>query len=209
MDAYEILRKRMITEQIEARGVRNPEVLNAMIKIPRHLFVLPEMKDYAYTDNSLPISNRQTISQPFIVAIMTEWLNVKKDHRILEVGTGTGYQTAILAELAQEVITMERISDLHLSAKERLTEMGYENIVYVLGNGYEGYPEKAPYDGILVTAAAPYVPKVLVNQLANGGRMIIPVGTLVQQLLLVEKDLKGHVTQTAFLDVRFVPMVES
>ena len=209
MDAYEILRKRMITEQIEARGVRNPEVLNAMIKIPRHLFVLPEMKDYAYTDNSLPISNRQTISQPFIVAIMTEWLNVKKDHRILEVGTGTGYQTAILAELAQEVITMERISDLHLSAKERLTEMGYENIVYVLGNGYEGYPEKAPYDGILVTAAAPYVPRVLVSQLANGGRMIIPVGTLVQQLLLVEKDLKGHVTQTAFLDVRFVPMVES
>lgn len=207
MDTYIDLRLNMVAHQIEARGVRNTAVLEALRKVPRHRFVSDEFIDLAYADCALPASNGQTISQPFIVGIMTEMLELKPGDRVLEIGTGTGYQSAILAELDVEVFTVERIPALYESAKIRLTEMGYEGITCILGNGYDGFAQSAPYDAIIVTAAAPFIPKALIDQLAPGGRMVIPVGTAVQELVLVTKASDGHVTEMPLLGVRFVPLV--
>jgi protein-L-isoaspartate(D-aspartate) O-methyltransferase len=181
-------------------------VLRAMRKVPRHLFLPPSQREFAYDDTPLPIGFGQTISQPYIVAYMTECLNPRKGQRILEIGTGSGYQAAVLAEIVESVYTIEIIPELGNSAAERLASMGYKNITVKIGDGYAGWKEHAPFDGILVTAGAESIPPPLVEQLKDGGRMIIPVGSpdLVQNLILVEKHGK-EVTTRNLIPVRFVP----
>jgi protein-L-isoaspartate(D-aspartate) O-methyltransferase len=184
-----------------------PRVLEALRRVPRHLFVPPEQQPYAYEDRPLSIGHGQTISQPFIVALMTELLHVHMDDKVLEVGTGSGYQAAVLAELASQVYTIEIIPDLAQSAGERLARL-YRNVEARAGDGYYGWPEAAPFDSIVVTAAASHIPPPLVQQLKPGGRMAIPVGSRfsVQQLVLVEKDEAGRVTTRQLLPVAFVPL---
>ncbi|GAB4335547.1 MAG: protein-L-isoaspartate(D-aspartate) O-methyltransferase [Calditrichia bacterium] len=198
-------RARMVEEQIVRRGVKDPRVLSAMRKVPRHLFVPPSHRSYAYADEPLPIGQGQTISQPYIVAFMTEQLRLTGDERVLEIGTGSGYQTAVLAELCDSVFTIEIIAQLGENARKTLDNLGYRNIVYRIGDGYAGWEEKAPFDAIMVTAAPPEIPQPLVRQLAEGGRMIIPVGTISQELILLEKK-NGQIKKTSVLPVRFVPM---
>lgn len=205
---HEAARERMVRYQLEARGITNPRVLDAMRKVPRHLFVPPERVHDAYSDHALPIGEGQTISQPYMVALMTQLLDPAPSHRVLEVGTGSGYQAAILAELANEVVTMEREEALSLRAREVLESLGYRNIIFVVGDGTEGYPPLAPYDGIIVTAGAPFVPQPLVEQLAPGGRLVIPVGHRYEQVLTVaEKDEQGrlHVSEHGYCV--FVPLI--
>jgi protein-L-isoaspartate(D-aspartate) O-methyltransferase len=197
----------MITHQIKARGIFNQKVLDAMMIVPRHLFVSEFLKDCAYDDCALRVSHGQTISQPYIVALMTSMINPNQNTKALEIGTGTGYQTAILAEICKEVVTIERIEALHQTAKERLKEMGYDNVKCILGDGYEGYPALAPYDVILVSACPEEIPELLVQQLAKGGRMALPVGADSQSLVLVTKDSDGAVTVENYLEVRFVSMI--
>lgn len=199
-------RHRMVKEQIEARGIKDRELLDVLRKIPRHLFVPPGLQQYAYSDKALATNFGQTISQPFIVARMTELLHLNKNHKVLEIGTGTGYQTVILAELVAEVYTMEIIPELHDTAKSNPVVNEYGNIHFIEGNGYDGYPPAAPYDAVIVTAAPAHLPGELVNQLAPGGRMVIPVGDNVQELQLVIKDENNAITITSILGVRFVPM---
>lgn len=183
-------------------------VLKAMLEVPRHLFVPQGAQDEAYENRPLAIGHGQTISQPYIVAIMTDLLKPKSAHRVLEVGTGSGYQAAVMAKLTGEVYTIEIIEPLALQAKERLEQMGYANVRVRTGDGYYGWQEHAPFDAIIVTAAASHVPPPLVKQLKPGGRMIIPVGSafMVQQLVLIEKDLAGEVKLKQILPVRFVPL---
>lgn len=200
-------RRNMILHQIIARRVDDGAVLDAMMVVPRHLFVPDDLQIYAYDDCALRISHGQTISQPYIVALMSSMVKADKSKRALEIGTGTGYQTAILAELCKEVVTIERIEGLYSSAKKRLEEMGYGNVECVLGDGYLGYPAKAPYDVILVSACPPELPETLVDQLAPNGRMAIPVGADSQFILLVSKDADGVVTIERDIEVRFVSMV--
>ena len=199
-------RQHMVRQQIEARGVKDPAVLAAMLKVKRHLFVPKNLAHSAYTDGPLPIGHQQTISQPFIVAYMTEVLRLKKADRVLEIGTGSGYQAAILAEIVDEVYSIEIIAALAASAESLLKELGYTNVTVKAGDGYQGWPEHAPFDAIIVTAAPPNIPQALVEQLKIGGRMVVPVGTLFQELLLIEKTADGIVTQN-LIPVRFVPMV--
>jgi protein-L-isoaspartate(D-aspartate) O-methyltransferase len=184
-----------------------PRVLEALRQVPRHLFVPPEQQAYAYEDRPLPIGHGQTISQPFIVALMTDLLDAQAGDRVLEVGTGSGYQAAVLAELASQVYTIEIIPDLARSAGERLARL-YRNVEARAGDGYYGWPEAAPFDSIVVTAAASHIPPPLVQQLKPGGRMAIPVGSRfsLQQLVLVEKDEAGRVTTRQLLPVAFVPL---
>jgi protein-L-isoaspartate(D-aspartate) O-methyltransferase len=184
-----------------------PRVLEALRRVRRHLFVPPEQQAYAYEDRPLPIGHGQTISQPFIVALMTDLLDAQTGDRVLEVGTGSGYQAAVLAELASQVYTIEIIPDLAQSAGERLARL-YRNVEARAGDGYHGWPEAAPFDGIVVTAAASHIPPPLVQQLKPGGRMVIPVGSRfsVQQLVLVEKNEAGRVTTRQLLPVAFVPL---
>lgn len=200
-------RRNMILHQIIPRGVDDEDVIGAMIQVPRHLFVPEDLQDYAYEDCALQTSHGQTISQPYIVALMTSMVKADKTKRALEIGTGTGYQTAILAELCSEVVTIERIEELHLSAKKRLKSLEYRNVKCILGDGYDGYTSKAPYDIILVSACPPDIPGALVDQLALGGRMAIPVGTEYQMLVLVTKELNGEISIERNIGVRFVPMV--
>lgn len=207
MDDYLLKRQNMITHQIKARGILNQIVLDSMMKVPRHLFVPEFLEECAYDDCALKISHGQTISQPYIVALMTSMINPDKNSKALEIGTGTGYQTAILAEICKEVVTIERIEGLHQTAKERLKDLGYDNVKCILGDGYEGYPSQAPYDVILVSASPEEIPEHLVQQLAPGGRMALPVGADSQYLVLVTKDIDGNVTVENFLEVRFVSMI--
>ena len=200
-------RLQMVREQIEARGIRNKPLLDVLLKVPRHLFVPLEIRHLAYTDHALLSYCGQTISQPYIVAKMTELLNLKPTHKVLEIGTGTGYQTAILAELASEVYTMEVIKSLSDQAQENLAPYHYDNIHFICGNGYHGYPKAAPYDAIIVTAAPPHVPDKLIEQLAPEGRMVIPVGSSYQILYLITKNEEGVVTEDPVFSVVFVPMV--
>jgi protein-L-isoaspartate(D-aspartate) O-methyltransferase len=195
----------MVAEQIEARGIRNPLVLDAMRLVPRHRFVPPELQDQAYRDSPLPIGHRQTISQPYIVALMTQLVAPKRSMKVLEIGTGSGYQAAILAECVQEVYTIEILPELGRQAAELLEELGYQNIHARIGDGYDGWPENAPFDAILVTAAPATIPQPLLDQLAIGGRLVIPVGEFHQDLLVVSRTETGfeRLTETA---VRFVPM---
>lgn len=186
----------------------SPAVLAALESVPRHRFVAANLQDVAYANRPLPIGQSQTISQPFIVALMTELLEPRPEHRILEIGTGCGYQAAILAQLVKEVFTVEIIEPLSEFARHMCcSELGYQNIHFKVGDGYKGWPEREPFDGIIVTAAAPEIPQPLIEQLKPGGRMVIPVGEMGghQSLKLVEKNLDGELSVSEKLDVAFVP----
>lgn len=203
---YEQARRNMVEYQIKARGIKDKRVLAAMLKVPRHLFVPEEMKDMAYRDEPLPIGYGQTISQPYIVAYMTEALKLRPEDKVLEIGTGSGYQTAILAELVRDVYTIEIIPELSERAQETLKNLGYTNIEFLIGDGSKGWPEKAPFDAILVSAAPAEVPPALVEQLQINGRLVIPVGTDSQELVLIKKTKKG-LEKTRLIGVRFVPLI--
>ena len=204
-------RNHMVKEGIENypyQPVRNPKVLKAMRRVPRHAFVPEEYQPEAYWNNPLRIGHSQTISQPFIVAHMTEMLELKPDHKVLEIGTGSGYQAAVLAELCNQVHTIEIIPPLGRQAEALLKELGYTNIHIRIGDGYEGWPEVAPFDRIIVTCAPDNIPQPLVDQLAIGGRIVIPVGkqNQTQYLVVVSKDRKGRISSKQLYPVRFVPM---
>jgi protein-L-isoaspartate(D-aspartate) O-methyltransferase len=205
----QVRRSRMIREQIASRGIKNSEVLRVMGEIPRHLFVPANVREQAYEDRPVPIGHGQTISQPFIVGFMTELLDVQSQHRILEIGTGSGYQAAILSKLAKEVFTIEIVPELAQSAEALFRRLGYKNIFVRSGNGYLGWPEASPFDRIILTAAPPEMPQVLIDQLKPGGRLLAPVGSSPanQQIVIVEKTKDGKVVERAVLPVRFVPMV--
>jgi protein-L-isoaspartate(D-aspartate) O-methyltransferase len=205
-DPWQPARRRMIDDQIRGRGVTNQAVLDAMRKVPRHLFVPPNLRDAAYDDGPLPIGQGQTISQPYIVAYMTEALGIRPGEHVLEIGTGSGYQAAVLAEIAREVYTIEIVPELADRARETLGGLGYKNVYVRTGNGYAGWPEKAPFPRIMVTAAPDEVPPALVEQLAPGGAMVLPVGTSFQEMTIVTKTAQGIARKTT-IPVRFVPMV--
>jgi protein-L-isoaspartate(D-aspartate) O-methyltransferase len=199
-------RQRMVQEQLMSRGVRDERVLAAMNKVPREEFVPQDSRAASYTDQPLPIGYGQTISQPYIVAFMTEQLRPKPSDRVLEVGTGSGYQAAILAELVAEVYSVEIVEPLAKNAEATLQRLGCKNVHVQIGDGYKGWPETAPFDAIIVTCAPDKVPQPLIDQLKDGGRMVIPVGDrFAQELYLLEKK-NGQLKQSATLPVRFVPM---
>ena len=217
-DPYKKQRDRMVATQIDWRGVRagrigvrDEAVLDAMLRVPRHEFVPKKHKSSAYADSPLPIGYDQTISQPYIVGFMTEMLKVKKEHKVLEIGTGSGYQAAVLAEIVDNVYSIEIIKELGKQVKTRLKRLNYKNVTVRIGDGYFGWEEHAPFDAIIVTAAADHIPPPLVRQLKPGGRMGIPVGGRfqVQNLLIVEKALDGTVTTRQVMPVRFVPLTRS
>ena len=197
----------MVKTQIKARGLENEKVLVAMTQTPRHLFVPHQFRLHAWADRPLPIGEGQTISQPYIVALMTDLLELKGNEKVLEIGTGSGYQAAVLSHLADEVYSME-IVRLHAdSSRNRLKRLGYENVFVKWGDGYRGWPMAAPFDRIIVTAAPPEIPAALVSQLKPGGLMVLPVGENYQQLKIVRKNVKGEVSIQDDIPVRFVPMV--
>jgi protein-L-isoaspartate(D-aspartate) O-methyltransferase len=205
-EPYAMQRSSMVREQIEARGVRDVRVLDALRRVPRERFVLPEAVGSAYADNPLPIGSGQTISQPYIVAVMTEAAAIAADSVVLEIGTGSGYQTAILGELAREVYSIEVIPALATRAASVLRELAYDNVHLKVGDGYAGWPEHAPFDAIVVTAAPPTLPEALRQQLKIGGRLVVPVGTDDQHLMLIRRTPDGF-TKQRLMGVRFVPMV--
>jgi len=202
---YDKMRNKMVEDQIEKRGVSDSKVLNAMRNVPRHEFVPDHLKKYAYADEPLPIGEDQTISQPYIVAYMTEYLNLEAGHKVLEIGTGSGYQAAVLAEIIDTVYTIEIVDVLATKANQTLERLGYENIFVKGGDGYKGWPEHAPFDAIIITAAPTKIPQPLLQQLKIGGHMILPLGDYSQELVLIEKR-KDDYKQEKLLPVRFVPM---
>jgi protein-L-isoaspartate(D-aspartate) O-methyltransferase len=206
---YLSMRRSMVSDQIEARGVRDPNVLEAMRTVPRHHFVPDNYTSEAYDDHPVPIGLGQTISQPYIVALMTELLQLEDTDTVFELGTGSGYQAAVASRIAQQVYTVEIYDQLAKAAAERLRNLGYDNILARSGDGYFGWKEKGPFDAIIVTAAADHIPPPLLNQLKNGGRLVIPLGNpfFVQQLVLVTKDTKGHIIEKPVIPVRFVPLL--
>ncbi len=210
-DRYTLDRQRMVDTQIRARGVRDERVLEVMSHVPRHLFVPAGSRSLAYEDTPLLIGQGQTISQPYIVALMTAEIHPRPEMRVLEIGTGSGYQAAVLSRLVKEVYSIEIVPELAAEATTRLKDLGYDNVRVLRGNGYLGWPNQAPFDAILVTAAPEDIPPALVEQLAPGGRMVIPVGPVgaIQSLLLIEKDESGRVHQSSLIPVRFVPMVRN
>jgi len=204
-DPEEARRREMVATQIEARGIDDPRVLKAMLTVPRHLFVPPEARHEAYRDGPLPIGLEQTISQPYIVALMTELIRPTASMKVLEVGTGSGYQAAVLAECVETVYTIEIVPELGRRAAKLLASLGYENVHTRIGDGFDGWPEEAPFDAILVTAAPEEVPGPLKEQLAVGGRLVIPVGRGSQDLIVLTRTEKGFERRTVTA-VRFVPM---
>ena len=205
-DRFTEARETMVKTQIEARGIKDKRVLRVIRTVPRHRFVLPIYQKVAYSDRPLPIGFSQTISQPYIVALMTESLKLQGDEKVLEIGTGSGYQAAILAELAKKVYTIEIIPGLAKRAEKTLKKLGYENIEVKYGDGYLGWPEYAPFDAIIVTAAPDHIPQPLIDQLVEGGRMVIPIAdTYPQRLTLIQKK-KGKIIQEVITGVMFVPM---
>jgi len=204
-EGFEAARRAMVDEQLAARDIRDPRVLAAMGKVPRHRFVSEELARHAYRDSPVPIGDGQTISQPYIVAFMTQALELDGHERVLEVGTGSGYQAAILGECAREVSTVEIVTELAERARRRLEELGYANVRVRAGDGYAGWPDAAPFDAILVAAAPEHVPQPLVDQLAVGGRMVVPVGKGSQELVRIEKTSQG-ILERSLLPVQFVPM---
>lgn len=202
---FKAMREKMVETQIKARGVKDPRVLSAMLKVERHLFVPKDLQTSAYSDQPLAIGEGQTISQPYVVAVMTELLELKGGEKVLEVGTGSGYQAAILAELAKEVYTIEIIEPLASSARNLLLELGYRNITVKAGDGYLGWPGVGPFDAIIVTCAPDHIPKPLLDQLKEGGRMVVPVGTYSQELKKIVKR-SGKIETTDIIPVIFVPM---
>jgi protein-L-isoaspartate(D-aspartate) O-methyltransferase len=202
---YAQARERMVRFQIEARQVRDKLVLAAMRKVPRHLFVPANLRDQAYADGPLPIGGGQTISQPYIVALMTELLGLKGGEKVLEIGTGSGYQAAVLAEIADQVYSVEIICSLAQTAESRLKQLGYDNVTVECADGYQGWKEHAPFDGIIVTAAPDHVPPPLIEQLKVGAKLVIPVGDVYQELQVITKTETG-ITEMNAIPVRFVPM---
>jgi protein-L-isoaspartate(D-aspartate) O-methyltransferase len=205
-DAYEKLRFQMVSKQIEGRGVRDARVLAALRRVPRHLFVPSSEQYLAYEDHPLPIGYDQTISQPYIVAFMTAALRLQGGEKVLEIGTGSGYQAAVLAELVYQVYTIEIITPLCDQAKDRLAELHYQNIFIRCGDGYRGWPDAAPFDAIIITAAPEAIPKNLLDQLAIGGRMVLPLGGPIQELVLLTREADSQIRRQNLLPVRFVPM---
>jgi protein-L-isoaspartate(D-aspartate) O-methyltransferase len=205
IDPFKRPREEMVDTQIKARGIKDPLILKAMSKVERHLFVSKNLWGSAYNDYPLPIGHEQTISQPYIVALMTELMELTGKEKVLEVGTGSGYQAAILAEIVQEVFTIEIVEDLALSAKERLNRLGYNNIHVKAGDGYQGWPDEAPFDAMIVTAAPDHIPKPLIDQLKMNGLMVLPIGSHFQDLYRIRKTRKGIVKER-IAPVRFVPM---
>lgn len=199
-------RKAMVAEQVISRGISNPRVIKAMERVPREIFVPQHIRQLAYEDCPLPLGSDQTISQPYIVAYMSEQLRIGPESKVLEIGSGSGYQTAILAEIAASVHSVEIIPHLAEKAKMNLEKLGYDNVSMKLGDGNEGWPGKAPFDRIIITAAPPVVPKKLVAQLSHDGVMITPVGKFYQELILIEK-FDGKAKRKSLIPVRFVPMV--
>ena len=209
MPDYAQARERMVEEQIDARGVKDPRVLAAMRKVERHRFVSEGLRHQAYEDHPLPIGSGQTISQPYVVAAMTEFLQVRSTDKVLEIGTGSGYQTAILAELAQAVYTVEVIPELSRAARLVLSELGYRNVRFKTADGHLGWPEFAPFDRVIVTAGAETMPNELVGQLAEGGRIVVPVGPSGSQTLYLGVKHGRRLVQRALMQVVFVPFVHS
>lgn len=208
-DAFTRQRKRMVEEQIAYRDIKDKRVLEAMESVPRHLFIPEEVRFSSYYDQPVPIGFGQTISQPYIVAFMTELLKPEGDDVVLEVGTGSGYQAAILARLVKQVYTIELVEDLGKEARNRLKTLGYGNVEVMIGDGYKGWPEHAPFNAVIVTAAAEHIPQPLIDQLKPGGRMVIPVGGVyeVQDLMLITKDASSKVVKESLILVRFVPLL--
>ena len=198
-------RRDMVATQLRSRGIRDARVLDAMSRVPRHRFVLEQDVSVAYGDHPIPIGLGQTISQPYIVAFMTEALAIAPGHKVLEIGTGSGYQAAILGELAREVYTVEIVPELADRGKRVLTELGYKNVHVRAGDGYDGWPEHAPFDSVIVTAAPDHVPQPLVDQLKVGGRLVVPVGRDTQELLVFTRTADG-LREESRLPVRFVPL---
>lgn len=198
----------MVKTQLRARGINDETVLTAMQVVPRHTFVPEPWREYAYTDSPLPIGYEQTISQPYIVAFMTEALQVQPSDKILEIGTGSGYQAAVLAELADSVYTIEIVEPLGTRARAVLDSLGYDNVRVKIGDGYQGWPEHAPFDAVIVTASPAEIPKPLQEQLREGGRMIIPMGESARQSLVLVEKVQGRMRRTEVLPVRFVPLVD-
>ncbi len=205
MRDHKASRKQMVKYQIRSRGVKDAKVLDAMLKVPRHLFVGEKYQNLAYSDQPLSVGEEQTISQPYMVALMTELLQLEGDEKVLEIGTGSGYQTAVLAELAREVYTVEIIETLAQKARALLEDMEYRNIHFKIGDGYFGWEEHAPFDVIIVTCGPEDVPPPLVDQLAEGGRLVIPVG-ITYQVLTILKKIRGELQETESISCRFVPM---
>lgn len=202
---FKLLREQMVNYQLRDRGIKDERVLAAMSKVPRHQFVAPSWRDLAYSDRPLPIGHNQTISQPYIVAYMSEAAEISPGDKVLEIGTGCGYQAAVLGELASEVYSIEIIPQLATSARQILGELGYQNIKVKTGNGYLGWAEHAPYDAIIVTAAPEQIPQSLIDQLAVNGKLVIPVGRWFQEIFILTKTQEGVLTETT-IPVRFVPM---
>ncbi len=205
-DDYGAQRERMVKDQLAARGITDERVLDAMRSVPRHEFVSEKYRHEAYDDHPLPIGYDQTISQPYVVALMTAQLRPEPNHRVLEIGTGSGYQAAVLSKLVAEVYSIEIVEPLAKSAEAILQRLGCKNVQVKLGDGYKGWPEHAPFDSIIVTCAPDHVPQPLVDQLKEGGRMVIPVGPPVAQELYVMQKSNSQLRQSVLVDVRFVPM---
>ena len=199
--------KKMVREQIIRRGISNNQVIDVMQNTPRHRFVPDGVVDYAYQDNALPIGKGQTISQPYIVAFMTETLDVDSTYKVLEIGTGSGYQAAVLSPLVKHVYTIEIVKMLAQRADSTLNALSYNNVTVRWGDGYKGWPEEAPFDRIIGTAAPPEIPKALIDQLKPGGKMVLPVGTNWQEIVVLTKSKSGKIQKKNVLPVRFVPMV--
>ena len=205
---YDRARQRMVEEQIRARGVRDPRVLAAIAKVPRHVFVDEALRDRSYQDKALPIGDRQTISQPFMVALMSEALELDGHERVLEIGTGSGYQTAVLAELCETVFSIERIPALARQARQRLESLGYYNVLIQTGDGTIGWNEHAPFDAVLVTAASPQIPRPFVEQLGRGGRLVMPLGEEHEQALIrIRRDEDGRLVEEMLGECRFVKLI--
>ena len=205
--AYTAARSRMVTEQIRKRGIQDERVLHALTTVPRHLFIPPAYRNQAYDDGPLPIGQGQTISQPYIVALMSERLELRGDERVLEIGTGSGYQAAVLSLLAKQVYSIEIVPELMSSARELLAQLGYDNVTVLLGDGNLGWEKDSPYDAIIVTAAASRIPPALLEQLAEGGRLVLPVVRGEEQHLLRLRKRNGRIVEENLGLVRFVPLV--
>lgn len=208
-DPFADLRRQMVLYQLEGRDIVDARVLHAMSVVPRHRFVPDKLQTMAYQDTPLPIGHGQTISQPYIVALMSQLLAVEPDQRILEIGTGSGYQAAVLAEMGAAVYSIEIVSELGRQAKKALDPLGYETVHLKVGDGYQGWPQYAPFDGIIATCAPTRIPEPLKSQLAEGGRMVIPVGPRSHQQLVLLTKKRGEIRQEKVVDVRFVPMVDA
>jgi protein-L-isoaspartate(D-aspartate) O-methyltransferase len=205
-DRFQADREAMVRSQIEGRGIRNSAVLAAMRAVPRHELVPESIRHMAYSDRPLPIGHGQTISQPYIVALMTELLEPSKSDRVLEIGTGSGYQAAVLSKLVKEVYTIELEAPLAQQSTAQLRELGYSNVIVRHGDGYLGWPEKAPFDKVILTAAPPKIPQALIDQLKPGGILVAPEGRMYQELIVITKDRNGRARRRTVLPVMFVPM---